>query len=106
MLLQDYHVVLLQVSPGAEPLVYDLDSNLSFPCSLRKYGAEALRSDLHIKTPYHRYRTHTGGSNIIEFMLVLARGSDITVVLPALTGSCERCRPTASCPTLPLIAPT
>lgn len=54
MLLQDYHVVLLQVSPGAEPLVYDLDSDLLFPCSLQQYGAEALRSDLHIKTPYHR----------------------------------------------------
>lgn len=54
VLLQDYHVVLLQVSPGEEPLVYDLDSNLPFPCSLRQYGAEALRSDLHIKTPYHR----------------------------------------------------
>ncbi|XP_075867494.1 protein N-terminal glutamine amidohydrolase [Nelusetta ayraudi] len=50
----DYHVVLLQVSPGAEPLVYDLDSDLLFPCSLQQYGAEALRSDLHIKTPYHR----------------------------------------------------
>lgn len=52
-------MVLLQVSPGTEPLVYDLDSDLLFPCSLRQYGVEALRSDLHIKPNYHRSHTPT-----------------------------------------------
>lgn len=51
---QDYHVVLLQVGLRAEPLVYDLDSELSFPCSLRLYAAEALRSDRDINPAYHR----------------------------------------------------
>ncbi|XP_049458574.1 protein N-terminal glutamine amidohydrolase isoform X1 [Epinephelus fuscoguttatus] len=51
----DYHVILLQV--GHQPsssLVYDLDSELAFPCSLTLYAAEALRSDSHINPAYHR----------------------------------------------------
>uniref|UniRef100_A0A3Q2R378 Protein N-terminal glutamine amidohydrolase n=1 Tax=Fundulus heteroclitus TaxID=8078 RepID=A0A3Q2R378_FUNHE len=52
--LWDYHVILLQVRPQSESLVYDLDSELSFPCSLRLYGAMAFRSDRHIRPEYHR----------------------------------------------------
>uniref|UniRef100_A0A1A7YPB5 Protein N-terminal glutamine amidohydrolase n=2 Tax=Iconisemion striatum TaxID=60296 RepID=A0A1A7YPB5_9TELE len=50
----DYHVILLHVDTQSEVLVYDLDSELSFPCSLRLYGTQALRSDRHIKPEYHR----------------------------------------------------
>lgn len=50
----DYHVVLLQAGQQGEPLVYDLDSELSFPCSLMLFAAQALRSDCNIKPAYHR----------------------------------------------------
>uniref|UniRef100_A0A3Q3XIG4 Protein N-terminal glutamine amidohydrolase n=1 Tax=Mola mola TaxID=94237 RepID=A0A3Q3XIG4_MOLML len=45
----DYHVILLQVGVQSEPLVYDLDSELSFPCRLQLYAHQALRSDRGIK---------------------------------------------------------
>ncbi|MED6266035.1 Protein N-terminal glutamine amidohydrolase [Characodon lateralis] len=50
----DYHVILLHVRPESDSLVYDLDSELSFPCSLRLYGTMAFRSDCHIRPEYHR----------------------------------------------------
>ncbi|XP_073337994.1 protein N-terminal glutamine amidohydrolase [Pagrus major] len=50
----DYHVVLLQVRVQSEPLIYDLDSELSFPCSLQLYAVQALQSDHNIKPAYHR----------------------------------------------------
>uniref|UniRef100_UPI0037E85C61 protein N-terminal glutamine amidohydrolase isoform X1 n=2 Tax=Semicossyphus pulcher TaxID=241346 RepID=UPI0037E85C61 len=51
---QDYHVVLLQVGLQSDTLLYDLDSELSFPCSLKLYANQALRSDHHINPTYHR----------------------------------------------------
>ncbi|KAM8840655.1 protein N-terminal glutamine amidohydrolase isoform 3-T3 [Spinachia spinachia] len=50
----DYHVVLLQVRRHSSALVYDLDTELSFPCSLKVYAAQALRSDRTIQPAYHR----------------------------------------------------
>ncbi|XP_054462333.1 protein N-terminal glutamine amidohydrolase [Anoplopoma fimbria] len=50
----DYHVVLLQIRLHSSSLVYDLDSELSFPCTLKLYAAQALRSDHNIKPAYHR----------------------------------------------------
>ncbi|XP_041664060.1 protein N-terminal glutamine amidohydrolase [Cheilinus undulatus] len=50
----DYHVILLQVRPQSGALIYDLDSELSFPCSLRLYVSQALRSDRHVNPAYHR----------------------------------------------------
>ncbi|XP_047461888.1 protein N-terminal glutamine amidohydrolase [Mugil cephalus] len=50
----DYHVVLLQTGLQSDALVYDLDSELPFPCSLKLYGAQALRSDHDIRPEYHR----------------------------------------------------
>ncbi|XP_037651778.1 protein N-terminal glutamine amidohydrolase [Sebastes umbrosus] len=50
----DYHVVLLQVRLQSSSLVYDLDSELSFPCSLKLYAGQGLRSDRNIKPAYHR----------------------------------------------------
>lgn len=38
----------------SDPVVYDLDSELSFPCSLKLYAAAALRSDSDIRPEYHR----------------------------------------------------
>lgn len=52
--LQDYHVVLLQAGGPADALIYDLDSVMSFPCSLKLYATHALRSDRGIKPAYHR----------------------------------------------------
>lgn len=50
----DYHVILLHISPQSDTMVYDLDSVLSFPCSLQLYGTKALRSDYGIKPAFHR----------------------------------------------------
>ncbi|TMS01385.1 Protein N-terminal glutamine amidohydrolase [Larimichthys crocea] len=50
----DYHVILMQVGLQSDSLVYDLDSELSFPVSLQRYAAQALRSDRNIKPEYHR----------------------------------------------------
>ncbi|XP_029942504.1 protein N-terminal glutamine amidohydrolase [Salarias fasciatus] len=50
----DYHVVLLQTGSGSESLIYDLDSELPFPCSLDRYIHQALRSDRAIRPEYHR----------------------------------------------------
>ncbi|XP_033981218.1 protein N-terminal glutamine amidohydrolase isoform X2 [Trematomus bernacchii] len=47
----DYHVVLLQARSS---VVYDLDSELPFPCSLKRYSSEALRSERGIRPAYHR----------------------------------------------------
>ncbi|XP_035537187.1 protein N-terminal glutamine amidohydrolase [Morone saxatilis] len=50
----DYHVVLLQVGLQSDSLVYDLDSELPFPCSLQLYADQALRSDRNIRPANHR----------------------------------------------------
>lgn len=50
----DYHVILLWSGPGSEPLVFDLDSVLDFPCGLQEYSALALRSDRDLNPQYHR----------------------------------------------------
>lgn len=50
----DYHVVLLWSGPGLDPLVFDLDSVLDFPCSLQEYSALALKSDQDLNPQYHR----------------------------------------------------
>ncbi|KAM4539703.1 protein N-terminal glutamine amidohydrolase [Odontesthes bonariensis] len=50
----DYHVILIQVGLQSGSQVYDLDSELSFPCSLQLYAAQAFRSDRNIKPEYHR----------------------------------------------------
>ncbi|XP_037548873.1 protein N-terminal glutamine amidohydrolase [Nematolebias whitei] len=50
----DYHVILLQTGLQSDSQVYDLDTELPFPCSLRLYGAQALRSDRQLKPEYHR----------------------------------------------------
>ncbi|XP_034748719.1 protein N-terminal glutamine amidohydrolase [Etheostoma cragini] len=61
----DYHVILLQVEPpgpSSSSVVYDLDSELEFPCSLELYAAEALHTDTHLRAQYHRSthaHTHT-----------------------------------------------
>nr|XP_020477170.1 protein N-terminal glutamine amidohydrolase [Monopterus albus] len=50
----DYHVILMQVGVQPYSLAYDLDSELSFPCSLKLYATQALRSDRNIRPEYHR----------------------------------------------------
>ncbi|XP_072304487.1 protein N-terminal glutamine amidohydrolase [Eucyclogobius newberryi] len=50
----DYHVILLWSGPGLEPLVFDLDSVLDFPCSLQEYVSRALRPDQDLDPQYHR----------------------------------------------------
>ena len=53
-MFQDYHVILLHVGVQSEPLVYDLDSELPFPCRLQLYVGQAFRSDRRVKPAYHR----------------------------------------------------
>lgn len=43
-IIWDYHVVALVDEPG-EPVIYDLDSVLSFPCPLYDYLADSFRPD-------------------------------------------------------------
>ncbi|XP_061597714.1 protein N-terminal glutamine amidohydrolase [Cololabis saira] len=50
----DYHVILLHVDLQSESSIYDLDTVLSFPCSLKLYAAQAFRSDRNIRPEYHR----------------------------------------------------
>uniref|UniRef100_A0A8C5DJB9 Protein N-terminal glutamine amidohydrolase n=1 Tax=Gouania willdenowi TaxID=441366 RepID=A0A8C5DJB9_GOUWI len=50
----DYHVVLLQTVPQSGYLIYDLDSELPFPCHANIYIHKALRSDQNLKPQYHR----------------------------------------------------
>ncbi|KAM9824715.1 protein N-terminal glutamine amidohydrolase [Neosynchiropus ocellatus] len=50
----DYHVVLLHAGTQCEPLIYDLDTAMPFPCTLEQYATEALRSDHEIKPQFHR----------------------------------------------------
>ncbi|XP_061680761.1 protein N-terminal glutamine amidohydrolase isoform X1 [Syngnathoides biaculeatus] len=52
--VQDYHVVLLHVRGQGEAAIYDLDSVVPFPCSLKIYAVHALRSDQCLKPAYHR----------------------------------------------------
>lgn len=47
-------MILLRVGPDSEPEVYDLDSELSFPCSMEQYASQALRSDRSLRPAYHR----------------------------------------------------
>ena len=42
----DYHVVVVQAAAGRDPLVWDLDSTLPFPCALARYAREALHEEL------------------------------------------------------------
>lgn len=51
----DYHVVLLHESvERGECFLYDLDTVLPFPCPLRVYANEALRTDQGIKRDFWR----------------------------------------------------
>ena len=34
--------------------VYDLDTTLNFPCSLKEYAANALKSEENFTTAFHR----------------------------------------------------
>ncbi|XP_068188684.1 protein N-terminal glutamine amidohydrolase isoform X2 [Antennarius striatus] len=45
---------VIWVGSHSDPLVFDLDSQLSFPCSLQVYAAGALGSDRSINPAYHR----------------------------------------------------
>ncbi|KAM9307743.1 protein N-terminal glutamine amidohydrolase [Gastrophryne carolinensis] len=50
----DYHVVLLHASSGSERQIYDLDTELPFPCPCDLYIKEALRSDDNIRREFKR----------------------------------------------------
>ncbi|XP_068094093.1 protein N-terminal glutamine amidohydrolase isoform X2 [Hyperolius riggenbachi] len=50
----DYHVILLQVCSEGQRLIYDLDTELPFPCPCHVYIKEALRSDANIRKDFRR----------------------------------------------------
>lgn len=47
-------MILLQLGPGSQAQVYDLDSDLPFPCALELYARLALRSERGLGAAYHR----------------------------------------------------
>ncbi|VDL72778.1 unnamed protein product [Nippostrongylus brasiliensis] len=52
----DYHVILLQRLEGADILVWDLDTVLSFPCNFEKYFKESINpAQWNIPPEYGRY---------------------------------------------------
>uniref|UniRef100_A0A0K0D9Y9 Protein N-terminal glutamine amidohydrolase n=1 Tax=Angiostrongylus cantonensis TaxID=6313 RepID=A0A0K0D9Y9_ANGCA len=52
----DYHVVLLQQIDQGVPLIWDLDTLLSFPCSFDEYWNGTIRpTGWSIPEQYHRY---------------------------------------------------
>lgn len=90
-MFQDYHVILLVTDTRSEVLVYDLDSELPFPCSLNQYAAQAFRSDLDIRPEYHRSDTRCSHWSFGHWSLVL------TQCLSVLTGSYVLFLLTTSC---------
>ena len=83
---QDYHVVLLyQGTEGS--LVYDLDTELPFPCQLDKYLTHAVRDDAVLKPDFRRSVCHHvncgGGGGGALFFSPFALASDILFNTPA-----------------------
>uniref|UniRef100_A0A8B9R223 Protein N-terminal glutamine amidohydrolase n=1 Tax=Anas platyrhynchos TaxID=8839 RepID=A0A8B9R223_ANAPL len=50
----DYHVILLRVSSGEQNFIYDLDTELPFPCPFDMYSTEAFRLDDSLHPEFHR----------------------------------------------------
>nr|XP_038040057.1 protein N-terminal glutamine amidohydrolase-like isoform X1 [Anas platyrhynchos] len=50
----DYHVILLRVSSGEQNFIYDLDTELPFPCPFDGYSTEAFRLDDSLHPEFHR----------------------------------------------------
>ncbi|XP_076434984.1 protein N-terminal glutamine amidohydrolase-like [Babylonia areolata] len=53
LVIWDYHVVMLYKDSG-ESWIYDLDTELPFPCQLDKYVAHAIRDDRGLKPEFRR----------------------------------------------------
>ena len=54
-MLQDYHVILLHKTDESN-LVYDLDTQLSFPCRFDEYIRKAIGSEEDMNSRFHRYQ--------------------------------------------------
>lgn len=52
MVIWDYHVILFVEN---ESVIYDLDTMLSFPCSLEQYADETFKYHTKMKQQYQRY---------------------------------------------------
>ncbi|KAL8162952.1 hypothetical protein V2J09_014441 [Rumex salicifolius] len=56
VVLWDYHVICIQKKKDGSPhLVWDLDSNLPFPCQLDVYVAETIRPSFQLFSMYQRF---------------------------------------------------
>lgn len=62
----DYHVFLVYEGQN-DNWVYDLDSQLPFPCKFVKYCKETFRSDNDIKPEFHRFLRVIRGSDYIKY---------------------------------------
>jgi hypothetical protein len=50
--LWDYHVIMVEKSPGGGALVYDFDSTVPFPCSAIDYISAAFRPEIQLRSSY------------------------------------------------------
>ncbi|KAJ7976772.1 protein N-terminal glutamine amidohydrolase [Quillaja saponaria] len=55
VILWDYHVICIQRKSSGDPLVWDLDSTLSFPSSLAPYVSETIRPSFQLFSEYRRF---------------------------------------------------
>ncbi|XP_060064684.1 protein N-terminal glutamine amidohydrolase-like [Ylistrum balloti] len=63
----DYHVIFVY-NEGDISLVYDLDTDLPFPCNFTEYAAKGIRPNSTIKTQYYRkFRVITGSEFLSTF---------------------------------------
>ncbi|XP_027367120.1 protein N-terminal glutamine amidohydrolase [Abrus precatorius] len=55
VILWDYHVICIQINQGGDsPLVWDLDSSLTFPSPLAAYVSETIRPSFQLFSDYNR----------------------------------------------------
>ncbi|TRY63172.1 hypothetical protein TCAL_00481 [Tigriopus californicus] len=56
LVLWDYHVILIHVqAQDGSVVVLDLDTTLPFPCSLKEFYTQAIRSEEFIESKYRRF---------------------------------------------------
>ncbi|RWS24866.1 protein N-terminal glutamine amidohydrolase-like protein [Leptotrombidium deliense] len=54
LVVWDYHVFLIYAPENEEPMVYDFDTRLPFPCTLREFVIRSLKSESMMRSEYHR----------------------------------------------------
>lgn len=65
VVIWDYHVIFIHKSCGS-CVVYDLDSTLAFPCTLKEYVKRTLQSEENLKPQYRRMFRVMSGQYFID----------------------------------------